>query len=107
MTPQAPSLRLAQPQLCWAAAINPVKVHGFCGAFWPCNASGRPFGNLNDAWDQNQRVPDEEQTFTGWLNVTTAATGYTGPAAQSGLQASTLYVPVPTASVADHEVHVI
>ena len=98
---------LAQPQLCWAAAINAVKVHGFCGAFWPCSAFGRPSGNLNDAWDQNQRVPVEEQAFTGWLNVTTAGTGYTGPAAQSGSQASTLYVPVPTASVADHVVHVI
>jgi hypothetical protein len=105
MTPLA--LRLAQPQLCRAAATSVVKVHGFCGAFWPCSAFGRPSGNLNDARDQNQRAPDAEQTFTGWLNVTTAGTGYTGPAAQLGLQASTLYVPVPTASVADHMVQFI
>jgi hypothetical protein len=45
---------------------------------------------VKDAWAQNQRVPDDEQTFTGWLNVTTVATGYTGPAAQLGLQPSTL-----------------
>jgi hypothetical protein len=30
---------------------------------------------VKDARDQNQRVPEEEQTFTGWLNVTTVATG--------------------------------
>jgi hypothetical protein len=35
-------------------------------------------------------VPDEEQTFTGWLSVTTVATGYTGPAAQLVLQVSSL-----------------
>ena len=84
-----------------------MKVHGFCGAFWPCSAFGNPSGKLNDTWDQNQRVPEEEQTFTGWLNVIIAGTGYTGPAAQLGWQASTLYVPVPTASVADHVVHLI
>ena len=89
MTPLAPP-RPAQPQLCWAAAISAVKVHGFCGPSWPCSAFGRPFGKLNDTWDQTQWVPDEEQTFTGWLKVTTAGTGYTGPAAQLGLQASTL-----------------
>jgi hypothetical protein len=94
-------------QLCWAAVISEVKVHGFCGAFWPCSAFGRPAGNLNDAWDQYQRVPDEEQTFTGWLNVITAGTGYTGPAAQLGLQAVTLYVPVPTACEVVHAVHFI
>ena len=106
MTPLAPP-RLAQPQLCWAAVTSVVKVHGFSGAFWPCSAFGRPLGNLNDARDQNQRVPDAKQTLTGWLNVTTADTGYTGPAAQLGLQASTLYVPIPTASVADHVAHFI
>jgi hypothetical protein len=51
------------------------KTHGFFGALPPWSAFGRPFGNLKDARDQNQRVPEEEQTFTGWLNVTTVATG--------------------------------
>ena len=62
---------------------------------------------MNDTCDQNQRGPDEEHAFTGWLKVATAATGYTGPAAQLGLQASTLYVPVPTASEVVHVVHFI
>jgi len=87
--------------------ISEAKVHGFCGAFWPCNAFGRPLGNLNDAWDQYQRVPDEEHAFTGWLNVITTGTGYTGPAAQLGLQAFTLYVPAPTASEIVHMLHFI
>ena len=98
---------MPQPQLCWAAAITGAKIHGFCGAFWPCSAFGRPSGNRNDARDQNQRVPDEEQTFTGWLKVATTATGYTGPAAQLVMQASNLYVPAPTASAAVHVVHFI
>lgn len=62
---------------------------------------------MKDARDQNQRVPDEEQTFTGWLSVITVATGYTVPPAQFGLQSSSLIVPVPTASVTDHTLHVI
>jgi len=45
---------------------------------------------VKEARDQTQWVPDEEQTLTGWLNVTTVATGSTGPAAQLGLQASSL-----------------
>ena len=77
-------------QVCWAAAIKGVKVHGFCGAFWPCSAWGRPSGNAKDACDQTQRVPEAEQTFTGWLSVTTTDTAYTVPAAQLGLQSSTL-----------------
>ena len=62
-------------------------VHGFCGALSPCSALGSPFGKVNEALVQYQRGPDDEQTFTGWLSVTTVATGYTGPAAQLGLQA--------------------
>jgi hypothetical protein len=40
--------------------------------------------------DQNQRAPADEQTLTGWLNVTTVATSDTTPAAQLGLQSSSL-----------------
>ena len=82
-------------------------VQGFCGAASPCRDFGRPFGNLKDARDQNQRIPEPEQTLTGWLNVTTAATSDTTPAAQLGLQSSSLYVPVPTASVPDQADHFI
>ena len=64
------------------------KVHGFCGALPPCSAWGRPWGNLKDARDQNQRGAAEEQAFTGWLSVTTTGTGYTVPAAQFGWQPS-------------------
>jgi hypothetical protein len=67
-----------------------VNVHGLAGAFWPWKADGRPWGNAKEARDQTQWVPDAEQTFTGWLNVTTVDTGTTGPAAQLGLQASSL-----------------
>ncbi len=66
------------------------KVHGFCGALPPRSACGRARGNLKDARDQNHRGPEEKQAFTGWLNVTTAGSGYTVPAAQLGLQPSTL-----------------
>jgi hypothetical protein len=62
---------------------------------------------LNDARDQNHRAPDDEQAFTGWLSVTTAATGYMVPWAQLGVQSSSLYVPVPVADAADHVVQVI
>jgi hypothetical protein len=82
-------------------------VQGFSGASGPCSAFGRPWGNSNDARDQNHRVPDGEQAFTGWLSVTTAATGYMVPWAQLGLQSSSLYVPLPTAAEADHVVQVI
>jgi len=54
--------------------IRAEKVQGFCGAFWPWRALGRPWGNVNDACVQTQRVPEEEQTLTGWLSVTTVAT---------------------------------
>ena len=64
-------------------------------------------GNLKDARDQNQRVPEAEQTLTGWLNVTTVATSNTSPAAQLGSQSLSLYVPVPTACVADQLDHFI
>lgn len=94
-----------QPWL--AEPVTPVKVQGFCGPPSPCSAFGRPFGYLKDARDQNQRVPDEEQTFTGWLSVITVATGYTVPPAQLGLQSSSLMVPVPTASETDQTLHVI
>ncbi len=50
------------------------KTQGFSGALPPCNALGRPLGNVNEARVQNQRAPDDEQTFTGSLNVTTVAT---------------------------------
>jgi hypothetical protein len=70
--------------------ISGVNVHGLVGAFWPVKACGRPWGNVKEARDQTQWVPEEEQTLTGWLNVTTVATGTTGPAAQLGLQASSL-----------------
>ena len=50
------------------------KTQGFFGALSPCSALGRPRGNVNEARVQNQRVPDDEQTFTGSLNVTTVAT---------------------------------
>ena len=66
------------------------KVHGFCGALLPCRALGRPFGYVKEACDQNQRVPDAEQTRTGLVSVITVATGYTVPAAQFGLQLSIL-----------------
>jgi hypothetical protein len=62
-------------QVCWAAVATFEKIHGFCGALAPCSALGRPFGNLNEARLQNQRVPDDEQTFTGSLSVITVATG--------------------------------
>jgi LmbE family N-acetylglucosaminyl deacetylase len=58
-------------------------THGFRGAFSPCSALGRPPGNRNVARVQNQRVPEDEQAFTGLLSVTTAGTWYKGPAAQS------------------------
>ena len=51
------------------------KVQGFSGALPAWSALGRPFGNVNEARVQNQRVSDDEQTFTGSLNVTTAGTG--------------------------------
>jgi hypothetical protein len=70
--------------------ISGLNVHGLVGAFWPETACGKPWGNAKEARDQTQRVPDAEQTLTGWLNVTTVATGTTGPAAQLGLQASSL-----------------
>lgn len=70
--------------------VNEENVQGFCGVFWPCKACGRPSGNVKDACDQTHRVPDEEQTFTGWPSVTTVATGYTWPAAQLGWQSSIL-----------------
>jgi hypothetical protein len=50
------------------------KTQGFFGALSLCSALGRPRGNVNEARVQNQRVPDDEQTFTGSLNVTTVAT---------------------------------
>jgi hypothetical protein len=50
------------------------KTQGFSGAVPPCSALGSPPGNLNEARVQNQRVPDDEQAFTGSLNVTTVAT---------------------------------
>jgi hypothetical protein len=61
-------------QLCWAAVTTVEKTQGFFGALPPCSALGRPLGNVNEARVQNQRVPDDEQTFTGSLNVTTVAT---------------------------------
>ena len=70
--------------------IRPEKVQGFWGAFWPCSAAGRPSGNVKEACDQTQRVPDGAQTFTGWLSVTVVATEYTWPPAQLGLQSSSL-----------------
>jgi hypothetical protein len=69
---------------------NEEKVHGSCGPFCPCRAFGRPSGNVKDARDHTQCVPDDEQTLTGRLSVTTVATGYTVPPAQLGLQASSL-----------------
>lgn len=77
-------------QLWVAAATTDENVQGFCGAAPPCRDFGRPSGNVKDARDQNQRVPDAEQTLTGWLSVTTVATSDTTPAAQSGLQSSSL-----------------
>lgn len=94
-------------QLCAAAVTTEENVQGFCGAASPCRDFGRPTRNLKDARDQNQRVPDEEQTLTGWLSVTSMDTGIKTPAAQLGLQSSSLYVPKPTASVADQAVHFI
>jgi hypothetical protein len=94
-------------QLCLAAVTTLVNVQGFCGPPSPCRGFGRPLGNLKDARDQNQRVPEEAQTLTGWLNVTTVATSNTSPPAQLGLQSSSLYVPVPTACVADQLDHFI
>jgi hypothetical protein len=67
-----PAAQLAQ--LCWAATTTVENIQGLLGALPPCNALGRPRGNLNEARVQNQRVPDGEQTFTGSLNVTTVAT---------------------------------
>jgi hypothetical protein len=61
-------------QLCWAAEATVEKTQGFSGALPPRSAFGRPLGNLNEARVQNQRVPDDEQTFIGSLNVTTVAT---------------------------------
>jgi len=90
-----------------AAVTTSENVQGFCGPPSACRGFGRPFGNLNDARDQNQRVPEAEQTLTGWLNVTTVATSNTSPLAQLGLQSSSLYVPVPSASVADQLDHFI
>ena len=102
------ALLRAQPLQPWLAALaTEEKVHGFCGPPSLCSAFGRPFGYLKDARDQNQRAPDEEQTFTGWVSVITVATEYTVPPAQLGLQSSSLMVPVPTASVTDHTLHFI
>ena len=54
------------------------------------------------------RVIDSFRTSSQvWLSVTTAATLYSGPAAQLGLQPSSSYVPVPTALLADQVGHVI
>ena len=50
------------------------KVHGFWGAFWPFSAAAGRSGKEKDACDQTQWVPEAEQTFTGWLSVTTVAT---------------------------------
>ena len=77
-------------QLWVAAATTDENVQGFCGAAAPWSDFGRPFGNAKDALDQNQRVPAGEQTLTGWLSVTTVATSDTTPAAQLGLQSSSL-----------------
>jgi hypothetical protein len=70
--------------------IRPEKVQGFCGAFGPVRPGGRPWGKIKNACVQTQRVPDEEHTLTGWLSVTTVANEYTWPAAQLGLQSSSL-----------------
>jgi hypothetical protein len=94
-------------QLCLAAVTTSVNVQGFCGPPSPCRDFGRPLGNLKVARDQNQRVPEDAQTLTGWLNVTTVATSNTLPPAQLGLQSLSLYVPVPTACVADQLDHFI
>ncbi len=64
-------------------------------------------GELERRTGPEPPVPDGEQAFTGWLSVTTAATGYMAPWAQLGLQSSSLYVPVPVADAADHVVQVI
>jgi len=50
------------------------KVHGFWSAFWPFSAAAGRSGKEKDACDQTQWVPEAEQTFTGWLSVTTVAT---------------------------------
>jgi hypothetical protein len=77
-------------QLDPAAVTTEEKTQGFCGAAPPWSDFGRPFGNAKDALDQNQRGPAAEQTLTGWLSVTTVATSDTTPAAQLGLQSSSL-----------------
>ena len=49
-------------------------THGFVGAALPESAVGSPFGYRNVARVQNQRLPEDEQAFTGLLSVTTAGT---------------------------------
>ena len=67
----------SQPaQLCWAAAAtggNDPRVLRRVAALQRLGQAVP--GNVNEARVQTQRVPDEEQTFTGLLNVTTVATG--------------------------------
>ena len=70
--------------------IRLEKVQGFCGAFWPVRGWGRPWRKIKNARVQTQRVPEEEHTLTGWLSDTTVASEYTWPAAQLGLQSSSL-----------------